>query len=312
MLIIPLYFQYYVLWKFKGVTYGKWYTIYINQGLVLDLESSMLNGYIESKSVRDSEDVEVHFRNTEENRFQKTIQAKSVVKNENDSGQFHGDIEYGKDVSSRIIFTSFSRFNSIRSMMLEKNMIKPIIEKDILDSKIKSGDYVEFTANMITTSLLPTINTLIGVIESYDTKILDNLIREKLFGINNITFILGQLKFLSNSLSMNNTTDIVLNIDSSKVVLTVNLNYFSDKNAYVYDLAYSEVKILGMVSRVVNAVNYFDLLRKTATSDYYNKFLESLSPYLRILNDNGILVPDNFITKINEPGINVIPVAIYV
>lgn len=39
--------------------------IYINQALVLDLESSMLNGYIESKSVRDSEDVEVHFRDTE-------------------------------------------------------------------------------------------------------------------------------------------------------------------------------------------------------------------------------------------------------
>ncbi|GAA0725350.1 hypothetical protein GCM10008905_20560 [Clostridium malenominatum] len=286
--------------------------IYINQALVLDLESSMFNGYIESKSVRDSEDVEVHFRNTQENRFQKTIQEKSVVNNENDSGQFHGDVEFGKDVSSRVIFTSFSRFNTVRSMMLEKNMIKPIIEGDILEGKINSGEYVEFTANMITTSLLPTINTLIGVIEAYDTKILDNLIREKLPGINNITFILGQLKFLSNSLSMNSTTDLVLNIGSSKVVLTVNLNYFSDKNAYVYDLAYSEVRILGRVSRVVDEVNYFDLLRKTATSNYYNRFLDSLSPYLRILNNNGILVPDNFTTKVNGPGLNIIPVAICV
>lgn len=141
-------------------------------------------------------------------------------------------MEFVKDVNSTIIFTDFSRFNSIRAMLLDKNMIKQIIEKDILDNKINCCEYVEFTANMATTSLLSWINTLIGVIESYDIKILDNLIRKKLSGI--------------------------------------------------------------------------------ATSDYYNRFLKSLAPYLSILNSNGILVPDKFIIKVNGPGLNVIPVAIYV
>ncbi|MEW9095271.1 MAG: hypothetical protein AB2417_09335 [Clostridiaceae bacterium] len=286
--------------------------IYINQDLVLDLAALMCGGFEESRNIRNRKELEVHFRNTQESRLQKTIPERYVVNNEKDLGKLHGEVSFLNDVTSTIIFTNFSRFNIVRSMLLEENMIKPIIEKDIFEGEIKSGDYVEFTANMITTSLLPTINTLIGVIESYDIKLLDNLIREKLSGLNNITFILDQLKFLSNSLSMNNTTDMVLNIDSSKVVLTVNLDYFSNKNAYVYDLAYSEVRILGKISRIVDEDNYFDLLRKTATSDYYNRFLDSLAPYLMILNSNGILVPDSFTTKVNGPGLNVIPVAIYV
>ncbi len=271
--------------------------IYINQALVLDLAALMCDGFEQSRTVRNREEVEAHFRTTQENRFQETVQKRAVVNNEKDFGKFHGEINFLKDVNSNIIFTDFSRFNIIRDMLLDKDMIKQIIEKDILDSKIKCCEYVEFTANMTTTSLLSSINTLIGVIESYDIKILENLIREKLAGITNVTFILNQLKFLSNSFNM---------------VLTVNLNDFSNKNAYVYDLAHSKLRVLGKVSRIVDGDNYFDLLRKTATSDYYNRFLESLAPYLAVLNSNGILVPDNFTTKVNGPGLNVIPVAIYV
>jgi hypothetical protein len=286
--------------------------IYVNQDLVLDLTALMFGGFEESRDVRNRDTIEVHLRKKNENRIQATIEERAVVINNHDLGKFHGEIELLKDVNSTIIFTDFSRFNNVRSMLLEKNMINQIIEKDILDSKIKCCEYVEFTANMTTTSLLPSINTLIGVIESYDIKMLDNLIRIKFPGITNITFILNQLKFLSSSLSMNNTTDIILNTNSSNMVLTVDLNDFSNKNAYVYDLAHSELRVLGKVSRIVDGNNYFDLLRKTATSDYYNRFLESLAPYLAILNSNGILVPNKFTTKVNGPGFNVIPIAIYV
>ena len=286
--------------------------IYINRDLVLDLTALMFDGFEESRNVRNREEVEVHLRKTNENRSKTTLEERAVVINEHDLGKLHSEIELEKNVNSTIVFTDFSRFNNVRAELLDKKMIIQIIEKDIWDNKIKCCEYVEFTANMTTTSLLPSINTLIGVIESYDIKVLDNLIREKLRGITNITFILNQLKFLSNSLSMNNTTDIVLYTHCFNVVLTVNLNYFSNKNAYVYDLAHSELMILGKVSRIVDRDSYFDLLRKTATSDYYNRFLESLAPYLSILNNNGILVPDKFTTKVNGPGFNVIPVAIYV
>lgn len=286
--------------------------IYINQDLVSDLTALMFGGFEESRNVRNREEFEVHVRNTNDCRVQATMEDRAVVTNEHHLGKIHGEMEFLKDVNSTIIFTDFSRFNSIRDMLLDKNMIKQIREKDILDNKINCCEYVEFTASMTTTSLLSSINTLIGVIESYDIKILDNLIRENLLGITNVTFILNQLKFLSNSLSMNNTTDIVLNMNPFNVVLTVNLNAFSNKNAYVYDLAHSKLRVLGKVSRIVDGDNYFDLLRKTATSDYYNRFLTSLAPYLSILNNNGILVPDKFITKVNGPGLNVIPVAIYV
>lgn len=286
--------------------------IYINQDLVSDLAALMFGGFEESRNVRNREELEVHVRNTNDCRVQATMEDRAVVTNEHHLGKIHGEMEFLKDVNSTIIFTDFSRFNSIRDMLLDKNMIKQIREQDILNNKINCCEYVEFTASMTTTSLLSSINTLIGVIESYDIKILDNLIRENLLGITNVTFILNQLKFLSNSLSMNNTTDIVLNMNPFNVVLTVNLNAFSNKNAYVYDLAHSKLRVLGKVSRIVDGDDYFDLLRKTATSDYYNRFLTSLAPYLSILNNNGILVPDKFITKVNGPGLNVIPVAIYV
>lgn len=287
--------------------------IYINQDLVSDLTALMFGGFEESRNVRNREEFEVHVRNTNDCRVQATMEDRgAIVTNEHYLGKIHGEMEFLRDVNSTIIFTDFSRFNSISGMLFDKNMIKQIREQDILNNKINCCEYVEFTASMTTTSLLSSINTLIGVIESYDIKILDNLIRENLLGITNVTFILNQLKFLSNSLSMNNTTDIVLNINSFNVVLTVNLNAFSNKNAYVYDLAHSKLRVLGKVSRIVDGDDYFDLLRKTAISDYYNRFLTSLAPYLSILNNNGILVPDKFITKVNGPGFNVIPVAIYV
>lgn len=286
--------------------------VYINEDLVLDLAALMFDGYIESKNVRNSEDLEVHSRNIKDNRCQITSEDRAVVTNANGLDHFHGELDFRNDVNARINFTDFSRFNNVRNMMLEKNMIKLIVEEDILNDRIKCNQYVEFTANMLMTSLLPSINTLIGIIESYDTKILDNLIREKLSGVTNITSILNQLKFLSNTLSINNTTDMILNINTSNVALIVNLNNFSNKNAYVYDLIDSELRILGKVSRIVDEIDYIDLLRKTAVSDYYNIFLNSLAPYLEILNSNGILVPDNFTTTVSGPAIEVLPVAIYV
>lgn len=286
--------------------------VYINQALVSDLTALMFDGYIESKNVRNSEDIEVHFRNIQDNRVQRTLEDRAVVSNENNLEHIHGEIEFGNDVSTRINFTDFSRFNNVRNMMFQNNLIKPIIEQDIINNRIKRNQYAEFAANMMTTSLSSTIDTLIGVIESYDIKVLDNLIREKLSGLTNVTSILNQLKFLSNSLRISNTSDMILNIGTCNVVLTVNLNSFSDKNAYVYDLIHSDLRVLGKVSRIVDETDYFDLLRKTASSIYYNRFLEFLAPYLNILNSNGILVPDNFITRINGPGIHVIPVAIYI
>mgnify|MGYP001009148068 CR=1 FL=1 len=91
--------------------------IYINQALVLDLAALMFDGFEESRNIRNRGEAEVHLRRTQENRFQETIPKRSVVNNENDLGNFHGEIEFAKDVNSRIIFTDFSRFNSVRTIL---------------------------------------------------------------------------------------------------------------------------------------------------------------------------------------------------
>jgi hypothetical protein len=286
--------------------------IYANRNLILDLAAGMIDGYIESRSFKNALALTGNIRTNKDHKVQETSEDKLKVTTDDESSYFDGKADYRNELNVKNIYTTFYFLNNVREALIEQNLVKNITEKEVLDGKIIGGEYVEFEGNLSTKSLCSTVGTLIDTLSSYDIKALDELIKNKIGGINNCSSILNQLKYLSSCLNRNNTTDIIMDIGSYCAVLDINNNNFCDKNACAYDTANTQCRVLCKVIKYAGKNDYICLLRKTAMSCFYNKFLTSLTPYLKVLNDNGILMPDNFITRVDGAAIQAMPIAMYI
>lgn len=302
--------------------------IYLDKGFILDLYSILIDGYLESKSIRVINDKSDSIRLQKSCRKQKSKDKKKSnndkVKNKirdralSNYDEFLGSLDdrnsNRNECSIKRVYTTFYLLFSLKDRMYKKNMIRNITEEDILKNNIKCGEYVEFNGNISIDTTLNKVNNLIDIIECYDSNELNKLLVDKQIGssITNYTVILNILKTLSAHLTKNNTVNMVMDLNQCKAVLNVNLNYFSDKNAYIYDEAFSACKVLCKVTNVVDSTKNIDLLAKTGMSQYYTEFLNSLNPYLNLLNDNNIITPKDLLISIEQPAIQVIPMAIYV
>lgn len=311
--------------------------IYFNKDYIFDLYSILKDGYLESKSIKFTKDksnslkLEKSCKDRESSGNKLTKSNKKCYKDitkENCKGQdiskdinndFSATLDNKKgnknDISVKEIYPPFYLFDKLRNIMINENMIKNMTKEDIVKKRIECGDYVEFKGCISTISILNSINNLIDIIEAYDSKELDKLLKDDPIlknSITNYTVILNQLKNMSSYLSKNNTVNMIMDLDKCKIVLNVNINYFSQKNAYIYDNAYSSCNVLCKVINIADNGKTIDLFAKTGMSNYYRKFLLSLKPYLELLNQNNIIIPMEFITEIVEPAIQVIPIAIYV
>ncbi|ENK1243592.1 hypothetical protein AB2063_001738 [Clostridium botulinum] len=319
--------------------------IYLNKMLIQDLYSILINGYLQSTSIKyvtDKTDsvrlqkgLEKHCRNEntyskKKNKFHNreksicnkdkerlSIKNNCISDESNITGSLDGRNTNIKEFGVTKIFTTFHLFFDLRNMMMKQNMIKQITEKDIINNNISCGDYVEFEANMDNICIVSQLNSIIDTIECYDINKLNNIINEssksnKSYYMNDYNVILQELKNLNENLKRYNTRDVVVRFKNCSGVLSVNINDFPEENPYMYDIAYCNCKVLCKVLKVVQDKSNIDLLRKTGMSSHYNKFLKSINPYFSILNDNDIFTFNNIITSIQGPAIQALPIAMYV
>lgn len=307
--------------------------IYLNRGLVLDLHSIFIDGSIESTSVRfvrgDTEHLKLqNYNKTGRDCAEKISGSYSAIPDDKEydfsthcskfnSKDFSGNIEGSNtntnEVTLRKISTNFSIFNNLKNTMFRDHMFREISKEDIINEDIKCGEYVEFNCGLSSLSLLNDVNNIIDILECYDCTELDKLIekKENEKNLTNYSVILKQLKLLSSYLCKNDTVNMVTNIGECRAVLNVNLDYFSDKHAYMYDTCDTACKVFGKVIKMPKKGEEICFLSKTGMSDYYRKFLDSLSPYLDILKENNIVMPNNLVIDIECPAIQVIPIAMY-
>ncbi|WP_051541669.1 DUF6414 family protein [Clostridium lundense] len=301
--------------------------IYINKNLILDLYGILINGYIESRTIRCVKDRSNGLRlqkgckngggedfKKSNNDKEKNI-VKDVYKNYSDDllGCFDDKNSIRNEISIKKIFTTFQIFTNLREIMIEENMLMIMGQENIINNRAIEGDYVEFEGKVSPISLQSQINTMINVLEAYDCKMLDNLLKtkEEKEVLTNYSTLLKQLKSLNENLNKNNTVNMIMDCNSYKAVLNVNSNNFLDKNSYIYDNVNCYCKVLCKIINVVDEKSCIDLLCKTCMSEYYCEFFNQMNPYLDLLTKNNILVPKNFCTKINGPAIQAIPVAMY-
>ncbi|MEW9094117.1 MAG: hypothetical protein AB2417_03450 [Clostridiaceae bacterium] len=303
--------------------------IYINKNLIVDLHSILINGFIESRAVRFLEDRATLLKlqkgcKTSEGSGKKKSKNNNKEKNVSKDSSLNCSEDFSaildtrnatkNEVSIKQIFTTFQIFFDLRNIMLEKGVLKSIGNNSIMNYDTSPGEFIEFEGHISPTSPLSQINTMIDIFECYDCKNLDKLLKsnDSEEPLNNYSVMLKQMKNLSACLNRNNTVNMIMDCNSFTSVLNVNVNNFSDKNAYMYDTVHCPCKVLCKVIKVVNEDNHIDLLCKTCMSDYYTELFNQAQPYLDLLAKNNIILPKEFTSKIQGPAIQVIPLAMYV
>lgn len=300
--------------------------IYLNKDIIYDLCSVMLDGYSESKALKCSRNNEKALKLSGEasskssNDNRKTCSSKdcSRVKDRsctlaNDiEGTFQNENESKYELNFKKQYTLFYLFINLRKSMKNNNLIKNISKEDIINGRIKDGEYVELEGTICADTPLNRVNNLIDIIESYDSRELDKLMKdsEMADSITNYSVILKILIKLSNYLSKNNTLSLMVNLHGCSVYMNVNVNYFSDRNAFIYDNVDSFSRVLCKVVKTISKDQEINLFSKTGMDEYYKNFILSLNPYLELLQRNKIIMP-HFEIQVNGPAVSVIPIAMF-
>lgn len=299
--------------------------IYLDEGLVRNLSSLLLTGYIDIRTHRTTIDRtltgRVHLENRqqlfEEHRHAKAEREGYKEKNhsdaencqksfENESGLEHRDYEKIEDEVKKI-YTVFGLHNELITGFYNANMLTHINESHIINNKVSMGEYIEINGEITTVSIVSYVDIIIDILTCYGTDNLNTLLEDKKLGRLNFTGILNMMKHLKELLTANDTEDLIVKSEGTTVVLTVNTKYFLNKDAYIFDKVHCGCKIMGKIAKITDNIS---LLRKTSQYEYYEKLLESLDPFLNTLQEDGIIIPDRPSLKITGRVLVMAPISI--
>ncbi|MGL5245686.1 MAG: hypothetical protein ACRC7R_10970, partial [Sarcina sp.] len=161
--------------------------IYLDENLMTGLNSMVLNGVIQSRTIKRSSDkglsARAHMDNRESsnheyrNEKQSNLATKIKRKNRNNSYNFTNDNgtsledRFGErfEESLTTITTSFNMHSDLRFSLLNNGMLKCLTENDILDCNVTYGDYVEVSGILTQICIIPYIDTLISLFNCHNT-----------------------------------------------------------------------------------------------------------------------------------------------
>ncbi|WP_346939264.1 hypothetical protein [uncultured Clostridium sp.] len=298
--------------------------IYLNQDEIQNLSSILIDGYFDSITIKQISDNTVTGRYQHNNKSHCSNDYKNTKGDKDDNTAIcnscynYGDIcRYlegrnfdRNDVTLKRVYASFSIYNNLRNKMNTLGIIKYINDSTPSINNIYPGDYVDLTGCLEVNTISNCIDSCILILNNYGTSNLDNLFDNKHIGPLTYTMICELLKTIQKELNKGATFDITINSLGVTCILPINSTYTS-KHSYIYDDASCDCCILGKVSKVAYTPSEsIGMLRKTGLDSYYTKLLNSFIPYFKFLNNNGFLIPGEFITSINGPALEIIPLSI--
>lgn len=298
--------------------------IYLNQEMIQDISSVVIDGFFDSITIKQINDNTItgryqnnnkaqqskDYKNTKGDKDDSTTTGKSSY-NYEDSLKFLEGKNYDRnDVTIKRVYSSFRFYNNLRNAMDNRQLIKYIDENQSSIDDIFAGDYVEFKGCLKLNSLSNCIDNCILILTNYGTSSLDKLFDNTRIGPLTYTIILELLKSIQKLLNKGNTFETFVDTPSISYILSLNSNYTS-KFSYIYDIESCNCTILGKVARIIKSPEETICeFRKTGLDTYYINLLNSFKPYFQVLNNNGFLIPSDFITDIHGPALEIIPLSI--
>lgn len=302
--------------------------MYIDEGLVRNLSSLLLSGYIDIRTTRLIKDRTLSGRAAlewREHDFQENMcrdlerdgyKEKNISegKRKEEANNTMANLEnrefIRKEEEIKKIYTSFTLHSQLLTGLDNSKSIKTFDNITIKEMDISEGEYVKIKGKLTSESVNSYLNTLLTVFDCYGCDILNNLMSKKesnLLDFNAIKHLLGSL---SGILNKNSTEDMILYCGDTSVVLNVNNNFFMNNNSYIYDKADCPCSVFGKVISKASKGSCVSLLRKTTQHDYYERILSSCASCCDLLEAKGIILPKMPRLKCEGMSLVIIPISI--
>lgn len=302
--------------------------MYLDEGLVKNLSSLVLSGYINIRtskiivdrtlSGRTGIDCREHFfsedRMGEDKRdgFIDCHDSSSdhyEQTNRNDAN-FENREFIRREEEFQRIYTTFTLHSELQSNLISAKAIKIIDNKTIEEGTVSEGEYVKISGKLTSESINSYIDSMLTVFNCFGCDNLDKMITNKNVGVMNFSAMNNFISHLNDILNRNSTSDMILMCGDTPVILNVNSNFFMNNNSYMYDKVNCYCTVFGKIVNVAPNGECISLLRKTAQQEYYESLLNSCCPYCDELKDKGIVLPSMPRLRCEGTSLVVLPISI--
>ena len=317
--------------------------IYLDEALTKNLNSLIIDGYIEKRTSRWIED--------------RTVSTGIIM---NERGQFYEEDRYVKDErdgykgknSTKVdtntdscdngmsldgrryvrreeeltrIYTTFELHQQLVNGLNSSNLIKNISGNLSDNNSINTGDYVEIDGVISSNSVVSYIDAFYNMMNCFGVKNLCELCKNILGNdlnsvegarnilennVLNFEMLFNQLSYLKTLLNDNNNQDIIINTGNNEVVVTVNNSCFLSSYANAYDKVECPCKVVGKIIKKCSSTDCIHLLRKTGQPNYYEKLLSWCNPLRNQLERSGIIIPEEPKWKVQGESLLIIPISL--
>ena len=292
----------------------------LNQPIVFDLLAILDDGFSQITSITKSQN-DLNAKSSEMGAsigLNNVFSLIGVAFNTRDEGSKSSQSQ--EACTQQKIHTPTSLFSKLRQVLFAKNLIKEIHSLEDIDN-LKSGEFVEFKAILRKNPLVEIfemMTQLFGLVSSFSSQ--EDSTHQKKNSAKPLRSmpdpnekIRIQLDLILKDLHQSNSLEILgelLEVNDVKAVLSTKIQYFNDSDSN--DIVDGEFRVLGKVVRVIKpgSKDSINLLRKTSFGKMDSKILGTFPEVLSNMNAQGIKTPE-FITEIEGPAFQIIPIAIF-
>lgn len=306
--------------------------IYLDEAITKNLNSLVIDGYIEKRTSKFIEDRTINAKTGSEGSNQHYGEDR-CIRDERDGYKAKNFIEadtvtnFNKDIQSlegrrfvrreeelTRIYTTFEIHQQLLDGLNESNLIREVNDKS-LSLDINCGEYVKLSGRISNESMVSYIDSLTNLLYCLGP---DNLnshyqtLKSTNSSLINYDIMYKEVNYLKMLLTNNNTQDMIVNCSNFDAVLTVNNTNFISSYSNIYDSSECSCTIVGKVIRKCESNECIHLLRRSGQPNFYENFLNSCSSLMDNLASRGIYLPEQPRFKIPGESLLIVPISIII
>jgi hypothetical protein len=295
--------------------------IYLNEKIVFDLLAIIEDGFSHISEVKTSTSNQNNIGG-EMNSSIKSSNILSTLFGVTLSGKVNANLNNAENEESKQekVHTNVSLFSKLRKTLISEKILKRDFISEFDISNVKTGDFIEIEGMLKRSPMIETMSTVMEVFNTFMSFAEEPQLGNKKNNKNQKSEnekVLEQMKILYEDLIKTNTVDLLVDIENSnnaKILLSSQLNHFV--NGFESELVDGKYRILGKIIKIIEENESINLFRKTSFKIFQdavlNTFIDTMNNSMNSggSNSTGIQIP-KIISKIEGPGIIIIPIAIY-
>ncbi|MBS4955543.1 hypothetical protein [Clostridium sp.] len=307
--------------------------IYLDEALTKNLNSLVIDGFIEKRTSRFIEDRTLNAKTGSEGSNQhygedrcirderdgykgkNFTEADTVTTANRENQSLEGRRFVRREEELTRIFTTFEIHQQLIQGLNQSNLIKELDSSSYSTSNINSGDYVKLSGQISSESMVSYIDSLSNLLSCLGTDNLNSYcqtLKSTNSSFVNYDIMYKQVNYLKSLLTTNNSQDMIVKCGNMDVVLTVNNSNFISNYANIYDSADCPCTIIGKVIRKCDSAECIHLLRKSGQPNFYENFLGCCSPLMDNISNLGIYLPDQPRFRVPGESLLLIPISMLI